>query len=75
MAGNSKGHQLNMHLTEEEYGWLVRYAAKTDQSMAAVARKALRLYISLLAKKEQKQQEQTNETKGDIFVEGSQTTT
>ena len=25
-----KGHQLNMHLTEEEYGWLVRYAEKTD---------------------------------------------
>ena len=29
MAGK-KGHQLNMHLSEEEYGWLVRYADKTD---------------------------------------------
>jgi hypothetical protein len=29
MAGK-KGQKLNVQLTEEEYGWLVRYADKTD---------------------------------------------
>jgi hypothetical protein len=28
--GSKKEHQLNLRLTEEEYGWLVRYAEKTD---------------------------------------------
>lgn len=69
-----KGHQLNMHLTEEEYGWLVRYAEKTDQSMASIARKALRMYISVIAKSKQKQ-EQANEAKSNIFVEDSETAT
>lgn len=55
--GAKKGHQLNMRLTEEEYGWLVRYADRTDQSMANVARKALRLYIAMVAKKEKQKQE------------------
>lgn len=50
---SKKGHQLNLRLTEEEYGWLVRYADRTDQSMANVARKALRIYIAMIAKKEQ----------------------
>lgn len=50
---SKKGHQLNLRLTEEEYGWLVRYADRTDQSMANVARKALRIYIAMVAKKEQ----------------------
>lgn len=69
MAGK-KGHQLNMHLSEEEYGWLVRYADKTDQSMASVARKALHLYIAMLKKKSQTK-EQINgnkEAKGDLFL-------
>lgn len=75
MGANNKGHQLNMHLTEEEYGWLVRYAYRTDQSMASIARKALRMYISVIAKKEQKRQEQNDEAKSDLLVEGSETTT
>lgn len=74
MGANNKGHQLNMHLTEEEYGWLVRYAHRTDQSMASIARKALRMYISVIAKKEQKRQEQNDEAKSDLLVEGSETT-
>lgn len=52
-----KAHKLNVQLTEEEYGWLVRYADRTDQSMSSVVRKALRMYISVLAKKEQKNKE------------------
>lgn len=56
MAGK-KGQKLNVQLTEEEYGWLVRYADKTDQSMSSVMRKALRLYIAMIAKKEKQKQE------------------
>lgn len=71
--GSKKEHQLNLRLTEEEYGWLVRYAEKTDQSMASVARKALRLYIAALAKK---QKEKANEaTKGDLFLTSDEVAT
>lgn len=71
--GSKKEHQLNLRLTEEEYGWLVRYAEKTDQSMASVARKALRLYITALAKK---QKEKANEaTKGDLFLTSDEVAT
>lgn len=71
--GSKKEHQLNLRLTEEEYGWLVRYAEKTDQSMASVARKALRLYIAALTKK---QKEKANEaTKGDLFLTSDEVAT
>lgn len=71
--GSKKEHQLNLRLTEEEYGWLVRYAEKTDQSMASVARKALRLYIVALTKK---QKEKANEaTKGDLFLTSDEVAT
>ena len=71
--GSQKEHQLNLRLTEEEYGWLVRYAEKTDQSMASVARKALRLYIAALTKK---QKEKANEaTKGDLFLTSDEVAT
>lgn len=66
MAGK-KGHKLNIQLTEEEYGWLVRYADKTDQSMSAVVRKGLHLYIAMLKKKSQAK-EQSNEAKGNLFL-------
>ena len=72
MAGK-KDHSLNVRVTEEEYGWIMRYAERTDQSIADVVRKAIRLYISVIAKNKQKQ-EQANEAKSDLFVEGSQTT-
>ena len=71
--GSKKEHQLNLRLTEEEYGWLVRYAEKTDQSMASVARKALRVYIAALTKK---QKEKANEaTKGDLFLTSDEVAT
>lgn len=71
--GSKKEHQLNLRLTEEEYGWLVRYAEKTDQSMASVARKALRVYIAALTKK---QKERANEaTKGDLFLTSDEVAT
>lgn len=71
--GSKKEHQLNLRLTEEEYGWLVRYAEKTDQSMASIARKALRLYIAALTKK---QKEKANEaTKGDLFLTSDEVAT
>lgn len=51
--GAKKDHSLNVRVTEEEYGWLIRYANRTDQSIADVVRKAIRLYIIAIAKKEQ----------------------
>lgn len=68
-----KGHKLNVQLMEEEYGWLVRYAEKTDQSMSNIMRKALRLYITVIAKK---QKEKANEaTKGDLFFTSDEVAT
>lgn len=68
-----KGHKLNVQLMEEEYGWLVRYAEKTDQSMSNIMRKALRLYITVIAKK---QKEKANEaTKGDLFLTSDEVVT
>ncbi len=50
--GAKKTQSLNVRVTEEEYGWIMRYADKTDQSMADVVRKAIRLYITAVAKKQ-----------------------